>query len=740
MLRKGTNGRRPLADEVTLSAADERTWRFHVAFHRTRSIVYFLAFPFAMTAIAVGIATAEVRRITLVISIALALAVLFYLFYRFRLDRRIGVDLAPIWMTADVVFITLAVVFSGGMESPWFVWYLTNAAAAAFVAGRRAAFVVTLANTAAYIGALWVTGEITGVDENLYLAFFRMFSIAGASCFLLVGIANAQEKRLLIQQLKDEEREKVDELTRLADELHKRTEELDGANRKIREADRMKSRFLANMSHELRTPMNSIIGFSEILIERLEGKIDPKQIDFLGHILASGQHLLAIINDILDLSKIEAGKVELFPETFPVGPVIENVCNIARGVANKRKIRFELDIPGDLPEIETDQAKFKQILYNLLSNAVKFSPPGSSVVIRARGAGVDREHGGKLAISVIDRGIGIAPEDQQLVFEEFRQVDSSSRREFGGTGLGLALVRKFVELQNGTVSLESAIGEGSCFTVTLPLRFDGATRGADVLETHPAGRTGERVLIVEDDAAAYESISRTLSSAAYIPIRARYGEEAVRLARSLRPVAITLDLVIPGSDGWEVLKQLKSDALTRDIPVLIVTVVDNRELGIALGADDYFLKPLDSGRLIDRLQQLVATSARRPRVLLIDDDRTVREMLAGELQRHGYELISADSGTAGIKSAISEQPDLVVLDLLMPGISGFEVAKILKEMSETSHIPILILTAKDLTAGEKQKLQMQIAALVPKGESTASRLVAAIRQLETRQRERDWAS
>ncbi|HEX6085385.1 MAG TPA: ATP-binding protein [Thermoanaerobaculia bacterium] len=330
--------------------------------------------------------------------------------------------------------------------------------------------------------------------------------------------------------------------------------ELQVKNEQAEEANRAKSVFLANMSHELRTPMNAIIGFSEILVERLQERIEPKYTGFLRSILQSGQHLLSIINDILDLSKVEAGKMEIYPETFPVRPAIESVCQVMRGMSAKKNVTFAVEVDENVREIETDHAKFKQILYNLISNAVKFSHPGSTVTIRAR-AKADL-----LVVSVIDRGIGIAPQHQAVIFDEFRQLDNNTSRTYGGTGLGLSLVKKFVELQRGTVAVQSAVGEGSEFTFTLPLRFGG------------------RVLIVEPHDEAFDAYSAQLRSAGYVTIRARSGEEAAERARTMQPRAVMLDT---GT-------------------ALVVTP----RVESAYGDDDTFAKPVEWPRLLRRLAEV----------------------------------------------------------------------------------------------------------------------------------------
>jgi signal transduction histidine kinase/DNA-binding response OmpR family regulator/ligand-binding sensor domain-containing protein len=502
--------------------------------------------------------------------------------------------------------------------------------------------------------------------------------------------------------------------------------ELQLKNREAEEANLAKSRFLANMSHELRTPMNAIIGFSEILCERLDEKIDGKSMNFLRSIVSSGRHLLEIINDILDLSKIEAGKMEIFPETFLVRAAIDSVCQVMKGLSTRKNISFDVEMAPDVDDIETDNAKFKQILYNLLSNAVKFSPSDSVVTIRAR------REGEMIAVDVVDRGIGIAGEHLAAIFEEFRQVDASMSRQYGGTGLGLSLVKRFVQLQGGTIGVTSQLGAGSTFTFTLPRRFLGATIPSPIVNADgTVVPPGNRVLVVEDEEAAWSTLSAYLLSAGYVPIRARHGDEALRLARSMRPVAITLDIVLPGSEGWDVLRALKNDPATAHVPVVIVSIVDNRELGLAFGADDYFVKPVDWTRLLKRLRELTARSIspRRARLLLIDDDVSVHDLLEPELAKQGYELEKAYSGTEGLERAESSKPDVIILDLLMPGMSGFKVAELLRARDATARIPILAFTAKDVTSEEREQLRT-VSAIVAKGSAAGTRLIHAIKMLE----------
>ena len=701
----------------------DRVLRFDLAVQKSHLLVNLAAYVTAMIGSALGVFPLSPRVAAVFFITSCAVAILFHTLFQYGIDRRI---LNPLWMTANVLFVTFGVWATGGITSPWYIWYIAASTAAAIAGGRTAGYMVVVAHDILYIVMLLALGQATIFNDVFWLGVTRMLFITGVSYFVVTSVANLQEKRLRIRRLEEEKSQQIEELTRLSEELAAKTIQLEEANRRSQEADRLKSQFLANMSHELRTPMNSIIGFSEILVDRLDSRIDPKHLSFLHHILASGQHLLSIINDILDLSKIEAGKMEIYPEFFSLGPVVESVCHLMRGMT-KATPRFITDIPDDLPQIETDMAKFKQVLFNLLSNAVKFSPNDQAITIRARFIGSE-DHDGEIVISVEDHGIGIDPKNHGVIFEEFRQVDASVKREFGGTGLGLALVRKFIELQGGSVRVDSAPGKGSTFSFVLPVR----SRAAVVSRTQELEpfeqRVADRVLVVEDDANAYELISAALGSAGYLAIRARHGDEALKLARISRPIAVTLDLVLPGLDGWEVLKRLKNDVTTRDIPVVIISMVDNRDLGVALGADDYFVKPVDRERLLERLRQIVSSRQQRPRLLLIDDDASVHALLEEELSSLGYAIESAFCGEDGIRVAADHTPDVIILDLMMPGMSGFEVADELKENPLTANIPILVLTSKDLTNDDRRELQSKVTTFVQKGKSARDQLVREIRR------------
>jgi signal transduction histidine kinase/DNA-binding response OmpR family regulator len=711
-------------------AVDLGPVRRNLRLQRSRLASYTAALLLAVLLRTLGSLEISWRHVIILYSASLLSVGLSSLFLRSRRSGRTTGPLAWLPVGLDMLFISSCVYFSGGVNSPWYIWYLSNMLAAAFMGGTASALIVAVASSLAYFGVLALLGQLPG---HLIDALARMLLLFVPFYFSLSGIAQLKRQRHYISELKEGESRKVAELTRLSQALDERTQALAEANVKIREADRLKSQFLANMSHELRTPLNSIIGFSEILRTRLASKLEGKQLKFLDNIHTSGTHLLGLINDILDLSKVEAGKLELHVEAFSPLAVVEGVINIMTGQARERGIEFHIDAPPNLPQLEADAIRFKQILYNLLSNAVKFSPDKSPVTVtlnflRARHCPLKVD---ALELSVRDRGPGIDPKDHQLIWEEFRQLDGTSTREHQGTGLGLALVKSIVELHYGMVGLTSRLGEGATFSVLIPRQFGGD--GEVTMPPLPHMMTSQdhrpRVLIVEDDSTAYDKMAIDLGRAGFRCLRARTGEEALSLARALKPSAMTLDLVLPGIDGWEVLRRMKADSQLRDLPVIIVSVVENRDLGLALGADDYFTKPIDGSVLARRVRALLPTPTAH--LLIIDDDPELHDMLDATLAPVGYTLEHALDGPEGLKRASERPPDLVILDLMMRGMDGFDVANKLKSEEKTAHVPILVLTNKDLSLDERGRLHGKIGALLQKsnGVATSQQLVHALQDL-----------
>ena len=493
-------------------------------------------------------------------------------------------------------------------------------------------------------------------------------------------------------------------------------------------ANRHKSVFLANMSHELRTPLNAILGFSELLIDEKPGQFDgTTRLRFLDQVHSSGQHLLGLINDILDLSKVEAGQMELRLSRTNVREAIKVALTTVEPLAAKKQIRVIGGAESDI-YLVADAGKLKQMLLNLVSNGIKFTPSGGRVTVSAV------REGSMVAISVDDSGIGMDETDLASIFQEFKQIDSGPDRQQEGTGLGLALTRRFVELHGGSVSARSTRGVGSTFTLRLPVAQQNATVDSAPEQIASASPDINRplILVVEDNPQASELLGRHLAIGGFRMEVARTGAEALIKARELKPVAITLDILLPEMDGWEVLTRLKDEEAIRDIPVVVVSVVDNPELGRALGALDYFVKPVDGTALLSRLGQHAFTrkaAEDEVRVLVVDDEPANLLLLNAELKPAGFTVLQASGGKLGIEMARALQPHLVLLDLMMPGVSGFDVVEALRSDSSTSSIPIMVLTAKQLTEEDKRQLSGQVAAVFERNSLAGPELIGWLHRL-----------
>jgi signal transduction histidine kinase/CheY-like chemotaxis protein len=500
-------------------------------------------------------------------------------------------------------------------------------------------------------------------------------------------------------------------------------EQLKGANAELLDANRHKTLFLANMSHELRTPLNAILGFSELLIDATNDQfpIETRK-RFLEQIHSSGKHLLGLINDILDLSKIEAGQMELRLQMVSVAGAVAEVAATVEPLAAQKQIHLEFEAAG-AGQILADESKLKQMILNLLSNAIKFTPDGGKVTTKAARA-LDR-----LQIVVSDNGIGIAAQNIERLFKEFQQVDSGVNRKQQGTGLGLALTRSFALLHGGDVRVESELGKGSRFTIDLPLEARAPFRvpsNQDRSETASGDFARPLVIVVEDDPGAAELLSRQIGRAGFRTEIARTGAEALTLAKERKPVAITLDILLPDVDGWEVLTQLKRDEATSDIPVIVVSVVDNPDLGNALGALDYFVKPVDAKDLVNRLSNFDfkhKAGGRQVCVLVVDDEAANRDWLKHVLEPAGFKVAVARGGKEAIEMARSHNPDVVMLDLLMPEVNGFDVVAALGEHESTRSIPIMVLTAKHLTEADIDLLNGHVSTVLRRGSTGAADVV-----------------
>jgi len=535
-------------------------------------------------------------------------------------------------------------------------------------------------------------------------------------------------------------------------ELKRIERALQQKNAELEDASRMKSEFLANMSHELRTPLNAIIGFSEVLSDGLLGDMTDKQRKFIDDIFKSGKHLLSLINDILDLSKVEAGKMLLDLDAVDVSSLLRNSLSIIKGQAAARHVRLDMQAPDRLGFMSADARKLKQIVYNLLSNAVKFTADGGEVVLRAgkvpradvgvlTGRGphltfplVESPFSEFLEVSVTDDGIGISPEGLEHLFKPFSQVDSGLARKFEGTGLGLAMVKLLVDLHGGAVAVESDLGKGSCFTVWIPMR---APENADQPQLKaPTPRTerlsGSRTaLVVESNYKSADLIRMQLEAEGFTVLHAANAETAIRLAAQEPLAVITLDIMMPGVDGWALIKRLKDIPAARLVPVVIISILADRTKGFALGAAAVMQSPVSRQELSDCLVELglAPASADRPvKVLIVDDDPKAVEMIAVRIQGLANTILRAYGGREAIVMAERERPDLIVLDLIMPEVNGFEVVEALCENPATAHIPIVVVTASEITETDRDRLNGFVATIMGKAGFDGKRFMGEVRR------------
>jgi signal transduction histidine kinase/CheY-like chemotaxis protein len=492
--------------------------------------------------------------------------------------------------------------------------------------------------------------------------------------------------------------------------VRQRTQELEEANRQLELASRHKSEFLANMSHELRTPMNAIIGFTRLVMRRAKDVLPAREHDNLGKILISADHLLTLINDILDLSKIEAGRMEVHSSSFALEPLIDLCLRTVEPLVRSERLRLVKDIESGLSPLFTDQDKLKQIVVNLLSNAVKFTEEGTITVSA-------RQRDGQVAIAVTDTGIGIPADKLGLIFEEFRQVDSSTTRRYSGTGLGLSISRHLARLLGGDINVQSTIGVGSTFTAIIALRYQDvhpAMAGTIApVSTMPAVQpeADRIVLAIDDDPDVVYLLQENLAEAGYRVVGAAGGEEGLQKARELRPLAITLDILMPHKDGWQTLHELKADAATRDIPVIVLSIVDNKDLGYRLGAFDYLLKPFDREAILAALAHI---PPHQGRLLVVDDDPQVVDLVRQLLEGEPYEIATATDGQEALEGIAEKRPDIILLDLLMPRMDGFGVIDRLQQDPQSRQIPVIVLTAKVLTATERVTLDQTVRTVIQK--------------------------
>jgi PAS domain S-box-containing protein len=498
--------------------------------------------------------------------------------------------------------------------------------------------------------------------------------------------------------------------------------ELTAARRAAEEANSAKSQFLANMSHELRTPLNAIIGYSEMLEEEVAEIGHPELGPDLQKIRSAGRHLLALINDILDLSKIEAGKTELYLEDFDAAEMLRDVATTIRPLVDKNANRLDLRIAEGLGTLHADLTKVRQMLLNLLSNACKFTEHGTVTLAAHRAPAADGADA--VVFQIADSGIGMTPAQMARLFEAFSQAEASTTRKYGGTGLGLAISRRFARMMGGDVTVESTPGAGSTFTIRLPVRAVPAVeppRAAQATES-PSGT----VLVIDDNPEARDLVRRLLEGEGFAVVEAADGHSGLALARAKQPDAITLDVLMPTMDGWSVLAALKGEPALADIPVIMVSVMEDRNLGFALGASEYVTKPIDR----DHLRRIVARYRRDgARVLVVEDDPATRELLRRYLEAEGWAVDEAENGEAGLAAVRRRSPTLVLLDLMMPVMDGCQFAAELRKNPDWGTIPVVVITAKDLTPADRRALNGDVQAVFQKGAFSREQLLRELHDL-----------
>ncbi len=521
-----------------------------------------------------------------------------------------------------------------------------------------------------------------------------------------------------ISDLKAREKELAELVDRLADARDEATQ-----------ATVAKSRFLANMSHELRTPLNAVIGITEMLIEDAQDENRDDLVEPLSRISGAGRHLLDLINEVLDLSKIEAGKLELHYEAFEAKTLANDLAGAAQPLAAKNENRLEVILPDDPGRIWSDQMRVRQIVLNLLSNACKFTSKGTVTLSVSRRRNADEDW---IAFSVSDTGIGMTQEQIGRLFREFTQADSSTTRKYGGTGLGLAITERLCKMMGGRIEVESSPGSGTTFMVTLPAGGSEAAKSSDdaALPVPESGvrRRTNRVLVIDDDPTVRDMMRRHLSRAGFDVVTAEDGNEGLALARELSPSVIALDILMPGTGGWAVLQALKADPVLNHIPVIMISVLDEQEKGMALGAAGYLTKPVDRAKLA-ALLSFFKFSEPIQRCLVIEDDEPTRAMLGRFLRAQGWQISEAANGKLGLECLARERPNLILLDLIMPEMDGFEFLDHVRLHPEFHKIPVIIVTAAELSAEDRRRLHGGVSHILEKSACSRDELLDQVRSL-----------
>lgn len=513
------------------------------------------------------------------------------------------------------------------------------------------------------------------------------------------------------------------------DELQRRSEEVQSEYRRIEAANRLKSEFLANMSHELRTPLNSIIGFAELMHDGKVGPISEEHQEYLGDILVSSRHLLGLINDVLDLAKVESGTLELHPENVSPEVIAAEVRDVMRPLIARKRLRFTLEVADELPSVVTDPSRLKQIIYNYLSNAVKFTPDEGWVVLRIAPADAD-----SFRVEVEDSGVGIRHEDLGRLFLEFQQLDATKSKRYQGTGLGLALTRRLVEAMGGTVGVRSVPGQGSLFFAVLPKGLPGRVQSKELvsgLELPTLPTTGT-ILVIEDEPTEQAWLEQNLTAEGYRVTCASTGQEAIAIGRTMPFSAISLDLLLPDMSGWDVLRALRGAGPNRTTPAIVVSVVETPKVARGIRVADTLVKPLQARELVTSLQRAGVFPGVHGPIVLVDDDPAVLEAAGAALRFEGFECLCYADGRSALEAVERVHPSVLVLDLLMPGMDGYQFLEQFRRLEAGQRTPVIVYTGRDLSEEDRARLRSTAQAVLVKTTGGISPLVDLLRECAIR--------
>jgi two-component system NtrC family sensor kinase len=596
----------------------------------------------------------------------------------------------------------------------------TEAYAPLYAALQRLALVLLAALGFAVLAGMFLAGRMVGPIQALRAGAER---IGGGDLAQRIRIKTGDELEALADQFNDMAGRLQESYAGLEHKVEERTREVEEKSRQLEMASQHKSQFLASMSHELRTPLNAIIGLTEMMVTNAARFGTEKAAEPLRRVQRAGTHLLGLINQVLDLSKIEAGKLELSSDLVVLAPLITEVVDTARPLAEQNNNRLVVKSQENLGSLTVDPMRLRQILLNLLSNACKFTKRGEVTLLARKMI----DQGNWIEFAVSDTGIGMTPEQQAKIFEEFTQADSSTARQYGGTGLGLAITRKLARMMGGDVTLTSEAGKGSTFTVRLPASTEVSV-GDPISSDRGRSTRANCVLVIDDDATARELIADHLKAQGFSVVTAAGGVEGLKLAKELQPTAITLDVMMPDLDGWSVLAALRQNPELADIPVIMVSIVDEHRRGLALGAAGYLTKPIDREQL-QRLIRRFMAPAGPTRVLMVEDDALQRERMLGWLERPQWIVREAANGREALNVLREEKPDVILLDLMMPEMDGFEVVAALQKDAGSREIPVIVITSLDLNAKDRERLNSGVQSVLVKEKFRPEDLVERIRRL-----------